>query len=80
MQISDLKLKLCSCEMKKYNENDYYVTIDVLQGVKKVPLLIEILVGITLKFQLKGVLFSGHAVLLLCKLPSCREGDLICNR
>jgi len=29
---------------------------------KKVPLLIEILVGITLNIQLKEVLFSGHPV------------------
>jgi len=29
---------------------------------KKVPLLIEILVGITLKIQLKEVLLSGHLV------------------
>jgi len=36
-----------------------------MQGVrKKVPLLIEFLVGITLIIQLKEVLFSGHPVLV----------------
>jgi len=35
-------------------------------SVKKVHLLIEFLVGITLKLQLKGILFSGHPVVFSC--------------
>jgi len=41
----------------------------ILQGVrKKVLFLIEFLLGITLKIQLKGVLFSGHPVFRIRRL------------
>jgi len=37
-------------------------SLKVYAGPEKVPYIIEFLIGITLKIQLKGVLFSGHPV------------------